>query len=74
MLAELLYPLQSCCWIPLHHAAMGGHTTCTCVKCAPGTDMNMKDRVSWFIECYDMNNMDTWVHLLGGLWVTQQYC
>ena len=31
MLAELLYPLQDGD-TPLHFAAWGGHTTCTCVE------------------------------------------
>ena len=50
MLTELLYPLQYG-YTPLHYAAEGGHTTCVeNLLSTPGIDVNIKDRVSWFIE------------------------
>ena len=46
MLAELLYPLQGGD-TPLHHAAMGGHTSCVeRLLSTPGIDVNIKARVS----------------------------
>ena len=51
MLAELLYPLQYG-HTPLHLAAWGGHATCVeRLLSTPGIDVNIKDRVSWSIEC-----------------------
>ena len=50
MLAELLYPLQGG-YTPLHHAVMGGHSTCVeRLLSTPGIDVNIKDEVSWSIE------------------------
>ena len=52
MLTELsLYPLQ---WgdTPLHLATEKGHTTCVeYLFSAPGINLNIKNRVSWFAEC-----------------------
>ena len=51
MLSELLYPLQEGN-TPLHLAAMGGHTTCVDhLLPTPGIDVNIKNVVSWSIEC-----------------------
>ena len=50
MLAELFYPLQDGN-TPLHHAAMGGHTTFVeHLLSTPGIDVNIKNRVSWSTE------------------------
>ena len=44
---ELLYPLQRE-YTPLHFAAMGGHTPCVKhLLSTPGSDVNIKDEVSW---------------------------
>ena len=49
--AHTLYPLQGGC-TPLHLAAIRGHTTCVeLLLSTPGIDVNIKDEVSWFIEC-----------------------
>ena len=51
MLAELLYPLQDG-HTPLHLAARRGHTICVKrLLSTPGIDVNIKDGVSWSIEC-----------------------
>ena len=51
MLAELLYPLQDG-YTPLHYAAERGNTTSVeHLLSTPGIDVNIKDRVSWSIEC-----------------------
>ena len=51
MLTELLYPLQDG-YTPLHCAVKRGHTTYVeRLLSTPGIDVNMKARVSWFIEC-----------------------
>ena len=49
MLTELLYSLQDG-GTPLHLAAMGGHTTCVeHLLSTPGVDVNIKDKVSWWL-------------------------
>ena len=51
MLAEILYPLQGG-YTPLHLAATGGRTTCVeRLLSTPGIDVNIKNDVSWSIEC-----------------------
>ena len=51
MLTELLYPLQGGNF-PIHFAARGGDITCVKrLLCTPGTDVNIKNRVSWSFEC-----------------------
>ena len=51
MLTELLYPLQDG-GTPLHFAALKAHTTCVeHLLSTPGIDVNIKDKVSWSIEC-----------------------
>ena len=51
MLTELLYPLQDGD-TPLHLAIRKGHTTYVeRLLSTPGIDVNMKDKVSWSIEC-----------------------
>ena len=48
----ILHPFQ-CGDSPLHLAAMEGHTTCVeCLLSTPGIDVNIKDMVSFSIECY----------------------
>ena len=50
MLTELLYPCQDG-YTPLHYAAMGGNITCVeHLLSTPGIDVNIQDKVSWFIE------------------------
>ena len=45
MLTELLYPLQQR-FTPLHHAVVGGHTTCVeLLLSTPGIDVNIKNMV-----------------------------
>ena len=45
---HVLYPLQDG-YTPLHLATRGGHTTCVeHLLSTPGTDVNIKDEVSWF--------------------------
>ena len=51
MLTELLYPLQDGD-TPLHLAIREGHTTFVDhLLSTPGIDVNIKDKVSWSIEC-----------------------
>ena len=51
MLTELLYPRQKGD-TPLHLAIREGHTTYVeRLLSTPGIDVNMKDKVSWSIEC-----------------------
>ena len=53
---RLPYPLQHGD-TSLHLAAMEGHTACVeRLLSTPGIDVNIKDKVSCFIECRCMNN------------------
>ena len=50
-LTELLYSLQDG-YTPLHLAAREGHTMCfEHLLSTPSIDVNIKDGVSWSIEC-----------------------
>ena len=52
MLADILYLLQGSD-APLHYAAKGGHTTVVeHLISTPGIDVNVKDKVSWYIDLF----------------------
>ena len=53
---ELIYPLQDGN-TPLHRAAKGCHAACHCVEhllSIPGINVNIKNKVSWSLECEKM--------------------
>ena len=51
-------------YAPLHFAAMRGHTACVeYLLSTPGIDVNIKNKVSWSIECcMSRNNIYTLVN------------
>ena len=54
VLTEKLYPLQLG-QTPLHLAVGGAQTTCVeRLLSTPGIDVNIKDKVNWSIEYYEV--------------------
>ena len=50
MTETIVYPLQDG-YLPLHHAAKGGSTTCVeHLLSTPGIDVNIRSKVSWSTE------------------------